>query len=516
MRAVASAAARWAEEDGFAMAQDEFAELIAFLRSQDSRQLDHAALETTLNERGRELLRQLFQAHVDSRGPGAAAGPVCGADGVTRNAPHRHERGLSTVFGEVRVKRLGYGAAGVESLHPLDAQLNLPAAEYSLGVRRLAAEQAALVSFEATVQALAQQTGKTMGKRQVEELVQRAAVDFDAFYTECRPAADAPGGSILAISADGKGVVMLPGDLREPTRKAAQNPSNKLAKRLSKGEKKNRKRMATVAAVYTVAPYERTSEQVVRSLAPLHEVAPARPPVENKRVWASLEKSPEAVIEEAFLEGLRRDPQRQKTWVGLVDGNATQLKLLAQLSRKHGVQMTIVMDVIHVSEYLWQASLAFNEEASPQRETWVSERLHNVVRGKAAQVAAGMRRSATLRGLSAKQREPVDTAARYLLNHQQFMRYDDYLAAGLPIGTGVIEGACRHLVCDRMDGVARWSLNGAEAVLRLRALRSSGDFASYWTFHMTQEYQRNHVARYADEDVVPLRSASPPVLRRVK
>ena len=498
------------------MAQDECAELIAFLRSQDSRQLDHAALETTLNERGRELLRQLFQAHVDSRGPGAAAGPVCGADGVRRNVARLHERGLSTVFGEVRVKRLGYGAAGVESLHPLDAQLNLPAAEYSLGVRRLAAEQAAQVSFEATVQALAEQTGKTMGKRQVEELVRRSAVDFDAFYTECLPAADAPGGAILAISADGKGVVMLPGDLREPTRKAAQNSSNKLAKRLSKGEKKNRKRMATVAAVYTAAPYERTPEQVAHSLAPLHELAPARPPVENKRVWASLEKRPEAVIEEAFLEGLRRDPQRQKRWVGLVDGNATQLKLLAQLSRKHGVQMTIVMDVIHVCEYLWQASLVFNEQASPQREKWVSERLHSVLCGKAAQVAAGMRRSATLRGLSAKQREPVDTAARYLLNHQQFMRYDEYLAAGLPIGTGVIEGACRHLVCDRMDGVARWSLKGAEAVLCLRALRSSGDFESYWAFHMAQEYQRNHVARYADGDVVPLRSASPPVPHRVK
>lgn len=516
MRAAARAAVRSVEEDGFAMAQDEFAELIAFLRSQDSRQLDHAALETTLNERGRELLRQLFQAHVDSRGPGAAAGPVCGADGVTRNVPRLHERGLSAVFGKLRVKRLGYGAAGVESLHPLDAQLNLPAAEYSLGVRRLAAEQAAQVSFEATVQALAQQTGKTMGKRQVEELVRRSAVDFDAFYTECLPAADAPGGSILAISADGKGVVMLPGDLREPTRKAAQNSSNKLAKRLSKGEKKNRKRMATVAAVYTVAPYERTPEQVVRSLAPLHELAPARPPVENKRVWASLQKSPEAVIEEAFLEGLRRDPLRQKSWVGLVDGNATQLKWLAQLSRKHGVQMTIVMDVIHVCEYLWQASLVFNEQASPQREKWVSERLHNILCGKAAQVAAGMRRSATLRGLSAKQREPVDTAARYLLNHQQFMRYDEYLAAGLPIGTGVIEGACRHLVCDRMDGVARWSLKGAEALLCLRALRSSGDFESYWAFHMAQEYQRNHVSRYADGDVVPLRSASPPVLHRVK
>ena len=513
---MSAAQARLTEEDEFAMAQDEFAQMIDFLRSRQSRELSHAELEVALNERGRELLRVLFQAHVDSRGPGPAAAPVCGADGVERNQRRLHERGLSTLFGEVRVKRLGYGAAGVASLHPLDAELNLPAGEYSLGVRRLAAEQAAQVSFEATVQALAQQTGKTMGKRQVEELVQRSAVDFDAFYARRSPAAEVASSSILALSADGKGVVMLPRDLREPTRKAAQGRAHKLAKRLSKGEKRNRKRMATVAAVYTVAPFERTPEQVARCLAPLHEPAPARPPVEHKRVWASLEKTTEEVLEEAFREGLRRDPGRHKTWVGLVDGNATQLELLEALRAKHKVELTIVLDVIHVSEYLWDASVAFNQEASPQREQWVGERLHNVLRGNAAQVAAGMRRSATLRGLSAKQRKPVDAAARYLLNHQQYMRYDRYLAAGLPIGTGVIEGACRHLVCDRMDGVARWSLNGAEAVLRLRALRSSGDFAQYWSFHLAQEYQRNHVTRYADGNVASVQGHSRPHLRRVK
>jgi hypothetical protein len=504
------------QEDAFMTAHDEYARFVAFLRSKDSRELGHAALEAAFNEQGRELLRALFQAHVDSRGPGPAAGPVRGADGVERSEHRLHERGLSTVFGEVRVKRLGYGATGVESLHPLDAELNMPVGEYSFGVRRLAAEQAAQVSFDATVQALARQTGKTMGKRQVEELVESSAVDFDAFYARHSPASEETGSSILAISADGKGVVMLPRDLREATKKAAQKQLHKLAQRLSKGEKRNRKRMATVAAVYTVAPYVRTPEQVVRSLAPLHEPAPPRPPVEHKRVWASLEKTPEEVLEDAFLEGLRRDPKRQKTWVGLVDGNALQLALLETLSKKHKVKLTIVMDIIHVSEYLWDASTAFHDEGNPQREEWVAERLLNVLRGKAAHVAAGMRRSATLRVLSDKQREPVDKAAGYLLNHQSYMRYDKYLEVGLPIGTGVIEGACRHLVCDRMDGVARWSLKGAEAVLRLRALRSSGDFEKYWGYHVEQEYRRNHVEHYAEGDVVPVKGRSRPTLTRVK
>ena len=119
-----------------------------------------------------------------------------------------------------------------------------------------------------------------------------------------------------------------------------------------------------------------------------------------------------------------------------------------------------------------------------------------------------MRRSATLRQLSAKDRIGVDDCADYLLKYGAFLQYHSYLALGLPIATGVIEGACRHLIQDRMDITgARWSLVGAEAVLRLRSLRSSGDFDAYWHFHEDQEYERNHAARY-ENNVVPMSTAS--------
>ena len=503
------------ERDEFAMAHDELAHLIDYLRSPSGRALDHAELEIAINDRGRELLRVLMQAQIDSRGQGAAVGPVQGADAVARGQQRLHQRGLSTLFGQIQLKRLGYGATGVESLHPLDAELNLPDEQYSLGVRRLAAQSAAQVSFDATVEMLAERTGQTIGKRQVEQLVQRAAKDFDAYYAQQRPATDAPSSAILAITVDGKGVVMRPADLREATRKAHQHQADHADSPGYQGGRHHAKRMATVAAVYTVAPYVRTPEQMGRSLAPLHEPAPARPPIENKRVWASVVKTPEEVIEAAFQEALRRDPERDKTWVGLVDGNAKQLAVLKAMGKKHNVKLTIVMDVIHVAEYLWEASLAFYTATSPQRATWVTVRLGNVLRGNAARVAAGMRRSATLRGLSKKERAPVDVAARYLLNHQQYMHYDRYLRAGLPIATGVIEGACRHLICDRMDGVARWSLNGAEAVLAIRALRCSGDFDDYWRYHVRQEYQRNHVDAYLDGNVAPIRGRSPPTLKCV-
>jgi len=130
----------------------------------------------------------------------------------------------------------------------------------------------------------------------------------------------------------------------------------------------------------------------------------------------------------------------------------------------------------------------------------------SAMRGKSSDVAAGIRRSATLRELRAANRKPADKCANYLLKYGLRLHYDSYLAKGLPIATGVIEGACRYLVKDRMDITgARWGLLGAEAVLQLRSLRASGDFDEYWTFHEKREWERNHAARYADGYIPPLR-----------
>src|SRR2546426_5550349 len=146
-----------------------------------------------------------------------------------------------------------------------------------------------------------------------------------------------------------------------------------------------------------------------------------------------------------------------------------------------------------------------------------SKRLLAILNGRTAHVAAGMRRSATLHRLDEPARQRIDSCADYLLKYKKNMQYDQYLKMGLPIATGVIEGACRYLVQDRMDRTgARWSLNGAEAVLRLRALRTSGDFDAYWRFHEEQEYLRNHVALYAGGQVAPIRSRAKKHLKRIK
>jgi hypothetical protein len=133
----------------------------------------------------------------------------------------------------------------------------------------------------------------------------------------------------------------------------------------------------------------------------------------------------------------------------------------------------------------------------------VADKATSVLQGRARAVAAGIRRRATRQGLDLPARRNADIAARYLANKAGYLDYPTALAAGWPIATGVIEGACRHLVKDRMDLTgARWGLEGAEAILKLRALRSNGDFDNYWHFHLARERQRIHQSRYTDS-VIP-------------
>ena len=220
-------------EETFGMSRDDLESIIAFLRSAESRQMSHSDVEKLVRERSYELSRKLFQAHVDSRGPGEAAAPVRGADGVERDQERIHERGLTTIFGEIRAFRLWSRRS--DSLHPLDAELNLPRERYSFELRRTAAVEVSKGAFDEAVASLGRHTGAKVGKRQVEELAGRAAEDFDAFYGQRAPPAGDRSASVLAITADGKGVVMLRKDLREATKKAAEKGSRRLGKRLTKG-----------------------------------------------------------------------------------------------------------------------------------------------------------------------------------------------------------------------------------------------------------------------------------------
>jgi hypothetical protein len=212
---------------------------------------------------------------------------------------------------------------------------------------------------------------------------------------------------------------------------------------------------------------------------------------------ASVTHDAATVVGRLFDEADRRDPTHARTWIALVDGNNHQIDRIQAEATQRGIDVTILCDFIHVLEYLWKAAWSFHQEGDPTAEEWVQDKAIAVLQGKATRVAAGLRRAATRRGLDPPQRAGADACATYLINKEPYLDYPTALHNGWPIATGVIEGACRHLVKDRMDITgARWGLSGAEAILKLRALRSNGDFDTYWRYHLAQERRRVHESRY--------------------
>jgi hypothetical protein len=492
-----------ANDSPFCEAHARVDDLIKKLTSDEAMAATITDIERMLAKEGTEFIRGLFQAYVDARAAAEQRVDVIGADGIARPHVRTSTRTIETPFGEVSVTRKLYRAVGVPAIAPLDAALGLPEEKYTMELRRIAAEEAAKSSFDEVVELIDKRTGASVPKRQVEELTARAAQDFDAFYADRLREPEATD-ALLILSFDGKGIAMRHEDLREATRKAAEAAPNTLHSRLAKGEKPNRKRMAQVAAVYSLPLWRRTVADVLHGLHDPKELDAKRPRPVNKRVWASIEHGAQQVVDDAFAEGLRRDPERKRRWVVLVDGQRDQMERVKRAAKKVGVEITIVLDIVHVLEYLWRAAYAFCAEGTSEAETWVENRLLALLSGRpAGEIARSLRTMIVRHGLDARAAKPVVKCASYLVKNARWLHYDRALADGLPIATGVIEGACRHLVQDRMGRTgARWSLTGAEATLRLRALRASGDFDDYWQFHLAKEYERTHASRYAD-GVVP-------------
>jgi hypothetical protein len=490
----------------FHSAYEKFIEITSHLSGKMSCDTTHSEIEAYLETDGRELLRLLLQDHLDNQGGVWVGEAVCGSDGVVRSHKRDHmASGYKSVFGAVRVARTGYSQRGVGSLFPRDAQLNLPAHGYSHRLQKRVAAKAVKTSFEGVVNDIETETGVRIGKRQVEQLVYAAAQDFDVFYAQgCAEEVQQQvhAKPIQVLTFDGKGVVMRQEALREATRKKAEGSAQRPPRGFARQEKSHRKRMATVAGIYHVDRHMRSPQTVARQFAPLRLVPsqgnPTPKPVGKKR-WASLEKPMKTVIETGFAEGLRRDPEHQAEWVVLVDGDHTQIDYIEKAANASGVTVVIIVDIIHVLEYLWKAAKALFDLEDSNATQWVAEKIEQLLQGQVHSIVRSLRRRAPLQGLSAQQREPIEQCATYLANHASSLNYPHYLAKGYPIATGVIEGACRYLVKDRMEITgARWGLEGGEAVLKLRALYINGDFDAYWDFHEKQEYQRNHQAKFSE------------------
>jgi hypothetical protein len=467
-------------------------------------------MELLVSEQGREILRGVLQLSLDTQAAAEVRlAEVTGADGIPRTRAERgHSRSVVTTAGRVAVTRIAYrsGIKGVPSLFPRDAVLNLPPDGYSWPLQRLAVMSARSGSYGQAHEFVLAATGAGIGKRQLEQITARAAADAEQFCQD-RPGDQAavPGtgeGSVapLAMSGDGKGVAMRP----EARRARAQAPGQRtrtFTKRRGTGEKTGHKRMAQTGCVFDVQPPDpagpaRTAEQIMR---PAPGTGKNAPRAVNRWYTTDITAGRDVSIGKIFAEADRRDPGRERTWIALVDGDIYQIGLFQAQAAARGVTLVILIDFIHVLEYLWKAAWCFHTARDPAAEDWVIAQALDILHGRTPQVITRIRQLAEDQPPrpGGEHQKIIRKTLHYLQAKQPYLDYPKALREGWPIATGVIEGACRHLVHDRMGITgARWGLPGAQAILWLRAIHASGDHDTYWNYHIRQEHHRNHLSRY--------------------
>jgi hypothetical protein len=317
------------------------------------------------------------------------------------------------------------------------------------------------------------------------EVAKEAPADYEGFYAQRPVPPEESAGELLVVSFDGKGVPMIKAE------------AAKLKAKLGTGEKRQQKKEALVGVCYTVDPKPRAPEALAELLVD-PETARARrqregtrddaPRAQQVRRVASLVRTKQEVMECIKADAERRDPQHRKPLVVLLDG-ALGLWNLATKLFKEWKRVTFVLDIMHVVGYLWAAANALFGEQSKAGKRWVQQKLTEILRGRVGYVIGGLRQILTKQQLRKSVRETLANVITFFHNHRRWMQYDAYLAAGLPIGTGVVESACGSVVKHRMEGEGkRWSLAGAEAILALRSLTKShdNDLRAYWRFRARQ------------------------------
>lgn len=422
-------------------------------------------------------------------GESTAGEPV--REGKTwRRLPQWHRRLYRSIFGTLPIERRVYGTREDQKIEavPLDARLGVPAGEFSYVLEDWQQRMCLKESFSEATRGLADLLGTAPSVRAA-EVMNRKMAEFAPSFRQHQPAPPASEeGELVVFTADGKGIPMR----RNLGEKRPRGP------RRGKGEKANKKQMSYVGAVYTIDRFVRTSDDVLEELA-RKETASHRPQPQHKHLAAEMTQ----VIDGEECNGrvslfgtlgdevCARNPGAKKPVIAVMDGERALWKV-----QEFFLPAAIgVLDIFHVLERLWHVAYVFHAEQSLAAEEFVHHRLRMLLEGKVGGVIGGLRQMLKKHRLSASHRKTLNTVIGYYENNREHMKYDEYLAAGYPIGSGVAEGACRHLVKDRLEQTGmRWTVPGAQALLSLRALYLNGDWQNFIASRIQQE--QNHLYPY--------------------
>jgi hypothetical protein len=472
-------------------AEEQFSELVEMVDQaiQDGWRVDE--LERSSFAKLLDLGYQLLTAFVAAQGDGNEGEQVVHRGKTLERLPEPHRRRYASIYGPLEILRFVYGTReGQEIQHvPLDARLGLPAGELSYVLEDWLERVCVKDAFRESVNSLVDLLG-VRAKVSV-ETAEKHSQEMARYAGSFRASQPMPPsreeGQLLVATADAKGVPMR--RLADPA--SPPQPHH----RRGKGEKANKKQMAYVGAVYTIDRFHRTADEIVDELL-RQQRAKDRPRPKHKHVWAEMTRPGDDMLEGTLLHGPSylfvqlalechyRDLARTKELVCLLDGERQLWDLQGEwLPRAVGI-----LDIFHANERLWTAAHCFHPESSPEAHQFVERYLRMLLEGQVDRVIRSFRQLLHTRRLTGEKRKRLLATITYYDNNRQHMRYDEYLSAGYPIGSGVAEGACRHLVKDRMEGTGmRWSLAGAQAMLSTRAVYLNGDWNDFVEHRIEQE-----------------------------
>jgi hypothetical protein len=408
------------------------------------------------------------------------------------------KRTYFSIFGKIPFWRPYFYKSGVGEA-PLDAELSLGSDRYSDFLRDMSEYLAVYVAYNKDADLLDRFFGLQLSTRVLQKIIDTDAADVETFYARKPPPSPAEEAEILVLQADGKGVPMV-----------LETPAEPMV-RLGKGKKRGRKKEAIVTTVYTTACAPRTPEEVVTSLfhqdqsSSTHKDASAHPKPQNKHIWATLDGK-DAALDRLIKQVAPRQGSHIQHQVALCDGcEALQSRIEARFP-----DFTLILDFIHPNEDLWEVANGLLGETNEQRTDWVAKKTLQMLSGETEQIISEFRQLAQDANYSSSQREKLTKTANYFERNLPYMDYQTYLANGWPIASGVIEGACRHFVKDRFElSGMRWTQEGAENLMRLRAVAENGDWDAYHDFRQRQRHTRLYDIPFPNQDAPEVLALAP-------
>ena len=442
-----------------------------------------------------EIGRQIIAAFIEHQGEGIPRPKTIEHDGKTlRRLRRQRTRPYMSAFGPTPFRRDVYAMRETQrqEVVPLDAKLGMPEGNTSYLLQKWGGTKCAKESYQESRASLREILGFAPSVNCLEDTVARAAEHADAYFDKQLPVDPETEEELLVVTSDCKGVPIRKADA--PQSKRGEETPGAKRKRLKKGEKNGQKRMACVGGVYSVARFRRTADDVVNEIL-RNEKQTERPKPRNKRLRAQLTRevdgrkvnAKDVIFDWLAKEVDLRVPNDGRTVVAVMDGE-TKLRDLQELKIPRAIG---ILDIWHVTEYLWKLAYCFHAEGSDEAEAFVETYLRKLLEGKVRRVIGGIRQMVTKAGLSKHKCQKAHQYLNYFATRCDYMKYDEYLAAGYPIGSGVVEGACRHLVKDRMEQTGmRWRITGAQAVLGLRAIYLNDDWDTFHAYRIRAEQRQ--------------------------